>query len=428
MARSVRNPKLDTRSARSRLPTRKSPYWAPISPGFAVGYRKGTKGGVWLAKYASKEIRSESRLGPADDHLDADGLTALNFAQAQEKAREWVSRIAQKANGDNHVGPYSVTDAVTDYLDWFKVHRKSVRETEYNFRSYVLPVLGSVEVSKLTARRLREWHHSISDMPPRLRTRKGEKQKYRDTSGDPEAKRRRRSTANHVLANLKAALNHAWHEGKVGSDEPWRRVKPFANVDAARVRYLQEDECVRLINACDEEFRPLVLAALYSGCRYGELTSLRVHDFNVDAGTLLIRESKSGKPRQVVLAEKGRRFFETHTAGRQANEIIFRRQDGRPWGKSHQIRRLKEACKNGSILPEASFHILRHTYASHLVMNGAPLNVVASNLGHSDTRMVEKHYAHLTPSYIANAIRSAATALDSSLPQGQNDVYRFAAS
>jgi integrase len=41
-------------------------------------------------------------------------------------------------------------------------------------------------------------------------------------------------------------------------------------------------------------------------------------------------------------------------------------------------------------------------------MNGAPLKVVAKNLGHSDTRMVEKHYGHLAPSFIAEAIRAGA--------------------
>jgi len=55
--------------------------------------------------------------------------------------------------------------------------------------------------------------------------------------------------------------------------------------------------------------------------------------------------------------------------------------------------------------------VLRHTYASLLVMNGAPLQVVASNLGHADTRMTERHYAHLAPSYVAEQIRKFAPKL-----------------
>jgi integrase len=59
-------------------------------------------------------------------------------------------------------------------------------------------------------------------------------------------------------------------------------------------------------------------------------------------------------------------------------------------------------------VPAANFHALRHTYASLAIMNGAPLHVVARNLGHADTRMVERHYGHLAPSYVADEIRKAA--------------------
>jgi len=58
-----------------------------------------------------------------------------------------------------------------------------------------------------------------------------------------------------------------------------------------------------------------------------------------------------------------------------------------------------EACRTANITPAAGFHIIRHTSASHWAMAGVPLNVVAHNLGHADTRMTEKHYAHLAPSY-----------------------------
>ena len=69
---------------------------------------------------------------------------------------------------------------------------------------------------------------------------------------------------------------------------------------------------------------------------------------------------------------------------------------------------MKDAVTRGKIKPAISFHILRHTWASHAVMNGVPLMVVAKNLGHADTGMVEKHYGHLAPSYIVEAIRAGA--------------------
>lgn len=82
---------------------------------------------------------------------------------------------------------------------------------------------------------------------------------------------------------LKAALNYAFREGKVGADEPWRKVKPFREADSAVVRYLNAQECRRIVNACASEFRSIVQGALVTGCRYGELCRMAVSDFNLEA-------------------------------------------------------------------------------------------------------------------------------------------------
>ena len=68
---------------------------------------------------------------------------------------------------------------------------------------------------------------------------------------------------------------------------------------------------------------------------------------------------------------------------------------------------LAEASEIAKLDPPATFHILRHTYASSLAMKGVPMGVIAAQLGHSDTRMTERHYAHLAPSYIADTVRAA---------------------
>lgn len=68
--------------------------------------------------------------------------------------------------------------------------------------------------------------------------------------------------------------------------------------------------------------------------------------------------------------------------------------------------RVRRSC-GPKIYPAASFHTLRHTYASLMAMDSVPLMVVARNLGHADTRMVEKHYGHLATSYVREAIRAA---------------------
>ena len=423
MARTLRDTNLETREARRRLAGHHKPYWRLLDPGRHLGYYKGKRtkrerSGSWIARYFLGEGRySEQRLGVANDLADADGMSVLDFSQAQGKAREWFSEQAHKAAGQPiHDGPYTVAEAARDYMEWFRSRRKSVRDTEYKVDIHILPALGSMEVSKLTSEKLSKWHHALAETPARVRTPRGEDQKYREAANDPVAIRKRRSTANRILNVLKSILNRAWMNDKVSSNKAWGRVKPFEKADAPKERYLTADECTRLVNGCDKEFRPLVQAALYTGCRYGELSRLSVADLNPDVGTVVIRITKSGKPRHVVLGEEGQNFFETITAGRPDDAPMFPRDKGGRWGEAHQRWPLKRACERAKITPAIGFHILRHSYTSHLVMNGAPLHVVAHNLGHSNTAMIELHYAHLSPSYIADAIRAAAPKLGIAVP------------
>ena len=185
-------------------------------------------------------------------------------------------------------------------------------------------------------------------------------------------------------------------------------MEPFEGADAARIRWLTVAEAKRLINACDSDFRNLVRAGLTTGCRYSEIAALRVEDFQPDNGTVHIRKSKSGKARHVVLNTEGQALFASLCAGRTGSDFLLVKGGAGRWLKSHQTRPMVAACENAKIDPPIGFHGLRHTYASLAIMAGAPLMVVAKNLGHVDTRMVEKHYGHMSPSYMAEAIRAAA--------------------
>jgi integrase len=133
---------------------------------------------------------------------------------------------------------------------------------------------------------------------------------------------------------------------------------------------------------------------------------MHVADFNADAGVATVRESKAGKPRHVVLTDEGQHLFATLTAGKLGTDLTFTRADGGLWGKSHQLRRMREVSERAKIKPAVSFHVLRHTHGSTLAMKGVPMGVIAEQLGHADTRMTEKHYAHLAPSYVADTIRA----------------------
>jgi integrase len=409
MARTVRDANLETRTARLRLPIRSEPYWRGLEKGFALGYRRRGRGGTWLARRRQADGGyAEHRIGTTDDLQDADGVTVLDYRKAQQAAREWWRAESRREEGhDTREGPFTVKDAIDDYLKAYERRGgKAVYDSRRAAETHILPSFGGTIVAKLTARKITDWHQGLAEKKARARTKPGRKQNYRRTESGPDAVRKRRATANRILTVLKAALNHAWKAGHVASDDAWRRVKPFQRVETARVRYLSEAECVRLVNGCEPAFRNLVRGALLTGCRYSELATMQVADFNANAGVVTVRESKAGKPRHVVLTDEGQRLFATLTAGKLGNEPIFTRDDGGVWHKSHQARPMLEACARAKIKPAASFHVLRHTHGSTLAMKGVPMGVIAEQLGHADTRMTEKHYAHLAPSYVADTIRA----------------------
>jgi integrase len=412
MPRKARDERLDTRTARLKLTPRREPYWRNIQEGRAIGYRRlvGGKAGSWVARhYDPAAGRRYEALGAADDAMDADGYRTLTFAQAQDKAREWFRQIERDAG--RVVEPLTVKRAMDAYLqDYTARGGKALAATRQTADALILPALGDKLVSDLTFAMLRTWHQKLAAAPARLRTKvKAGKANVRQAA-TTDAKRARRATANRVLTVFKAALSFAYREGRAQSDDAWRRVKPFANVDAPRVRYLTDSEAVRLVNACPPDFRKLVTAALLTACRYSELVTLRAGDFNADASLLEIRDPKAGKARSVPLTDDAMWFFTGETAGKARTALILTREDGAAWGKSHQFRPLRVACEAAKISPAVSFHILRHTFASRLAMKNVPMAVIAAALGNSEA-ICAKHYAHLSPGYVADTIRQYAGGL-----------------
>jgi integrase len=347
----------------------------------------------------------EKELGLADDFRDADGKRILTFEQAQKFAFEWSDNGRQEAL----TGPLTVAKAVQGYLTNLEHQGRSTADAKIRADLHILPSLGSELVERLSTERLQRWLAEIAKLPPRVRRKKFDRApRYKTVPEDADSKRRRRSTANRVLTILKAALNYAFDAGHVKSNAAWgRRLKPFRQVDAARQRFLSVNEARRLVDASGQDFRKLVQAALVTGARYGELTRLKVRDFNPDSDTVAILQSKGGKPRHVHLTQEGTGFFEQLTVGRAGDEILLTKTDGTAWGRSEQLRPMAAAVRAARIDPNISFHTTRHSYASLSVMAGVPLHVVARNLGHSDTRMVERHYGHLADSYllVTNAAR-----------------------
>jgi integrase len=387
MARSLRDSRLDTREGRLRLRVRSKPYARLIEPGLHLLYRRlqGRAGSWALRRYlGSQRYTIEALHAIADDFGEADGKTVMSFRQAQRVVLATKPKAA---------GAYTVRDAVEAYIRHLTdAGKATAQDCRYRADAHILPQLGDVPLGALTAPQLRAWLAALARVP----------------GGDAETVRRRRASANRVWAMLTPALNLAHRSGHADSDKAWRTVERFKGVNTARLRYLSVAEAQRLVNACGPGFRELVQAALVTGARYGELSRVRAHDFSADSSTLAIPKSKGGRPRHVPLTTEGAAMFRRWTAGLDGNALVLTHDGGKPWAKSDQQRLMRDACTHAKISPPIGFHQLRHSYASLAVMAGAPLVAIAAALGHRDTRMCEQHYAHLSKTYVADAIRAAA--------------------
>ena len=358
MARAVRNSILESKSNRLKLQIRREPHWQRISKGCHIGYRRLADGnGTWIARHRPESgARTYCALGSADDVTE--GLT---FAQAQEKARDYFKTEARKAAGEFiSAGPYTVADAMRDYFaDRERRGHKSVAGDRHESNAHIIPALGSITLEKLTKSKIIAWHTALANAPARKRSPAGE-QRFRESKGTDAEKNSRHASANLVLAHFRAALNHAHAEGRAPIADAWKNVKPFKGVNSARVRFLNDDELRRLINASQGDLRNLVTAALMTGCRYGELGRLLVEDFHADAGTIYVRISKSGKPRHVHLTDEGQLFFAGLCLNKLATDLLLTVKD-REWRKSDQQNSVRDGpqgrAPRAHIFPRAASHV-----------------------------------------------------------------------
>jgi integrase len=407
VGRRVKVVALEKREDRKKLAVRTEPYWQSEGEGRHLGYYRGARVSKWVARYrlsGTKGGYQKTTIGEVDDEPGsiADGVRLLDYRQAKAKAAKWFDEVDRA--GGIKVGPYTVDEALDDYMKAFT--GKDRTNTQRRVDVLIKPALGRYEVAKLTAQTITAWHHKRANTAARLRTsEKAEKQNAKPLD-TPEDRRKRQSTANRDLTVLKAALNHAYRQGRVASDDAWRKVKPFGKVERAKLRYLSDDEARRLVNAVSSDFRPIIQAALLTGARYQELAGLKVADVDLKAGTVWFMDTKAGRPRVSYLEGEGVSLFRAQTLGKAGDALIFPRPDGERWNDAQQARPLRQACEAAKIRPPASFHDLRRTYGARLALRGVPMAVIAEALGHADERITRRHYAHLSPSYVADTVRA----------------------
>ena len=207
------------------------------------------------------------------------------------------------------------------------------------------------------------------------------------------------ATINRELALLKHLFNKAIEWGAVDAN-PVTKVKMFRE-DNMRERFLTPEEEDTLLRACLPGLRPVVLTALTTGMRLGEILRLRWEDVDLEGRRITVRMSKNDEQRMIPIAPtllEALRELRRESDG----EWVFTKSDGQPRRNVYNV--FKKACRQVG-LHDLRFHDLRHTFASNLVMTGADIVTVKNLLGHKTLR-VTMRYAHVSDDHMRDAVHA----------------------
>jgi integrase len=220
---------------------------------------------------------------------------------------------------------------------------------------------------------------------------------------------RKPATVNREVQLLHHLFVKAIEWGKA-LDNPVTHQKPL-RVENRRLRYPSQEEISRLLAAADEILRPILVVALHTGLRRGELLALTWPDVDFKQGVLRIVHTKNGARREIPMTQTLRETLQTLPHRLHADSVF----PGTTADLRDILRRFQRALRLAGI-EGFVFHDLRHTFASHLVMAGVDLLTVKEFLGHKDLTMTLR-YAHLAPDYKRAAIARLDTYMDTSLIQ-----------
>jgi integrase len=291
-----------------------------------------------------------------------------------------------------------------------EARRRTVSELVARYRAEVLPQYSSRE-QRWRNQKLAWWEGQLgharlaSITPPTI---SGCKTILAKSGGG----RKPRSVAAATQVRYLAILSHVFNFAV--RDLGWLAANPVATVrrprePRGRVRCLSAEERNRLLEACrssgDKRLFPLVLCALGTGARQGELLNLRWRDVDLQRGTAVLQHTKNTERRTLVLAGAVLEVVrELSTVRRIDTDRIFA---GGPREPAFPRRAWEQAVTDAG-LTDFHFHDLRHTFASYLAMNGATLAELADALGHKTLAMV-KRYAHLSEQHTSGVVTRMVT-------------------
>lgn len=243
----------------------------------------------------------------------------------------------------------------TQFLEWAEAHRKPQSARRYGVSWAVLkPAFGHLLLMEITPRLVERF------MTERLEAGK------------------KPATVNRDLAVLKRMFSKGV-EWDLATDNPLRRVK-LLKENNARVRYLTDEEREALLAECEGHLLDIVMVALYTGMRLGEILNLKWQDLDLGRRQITIRETKNGETRHVPIPQP--LIAQLGGIPRQvARPHLFPGRDGDPLKR---ISTAWDAAVARAKIEDFRFHDLRHSYASYFVMAGGSLNHLRQILGQQE--------------------------------------------
>ncbi|MBF0192478.1 MAG: site-specific integrase [Magnetococcales bacterium] len=312
------------------------------------------------------------------------------------------------------------------YFRTTESQRRTVGEMLDRYLAEVLPGKSRSEIQTATQRVQLLWwknrigEHSLADLSSPLIS------QCRDELGrelTPKGTLRKPATVNRYLAALSHCLTIATNEWEWLHDNPMGRVRRPSE-PRGRVRFLDNDERARLLIACrqsDSPFLfPVVMLALSTGARQGELLSLTWDVVDLERRRITLYETKNNEIRVLPLVGAALEEMQKLAKVRHIHtKFCF---PGAAGNKPFYLRASWEKAVKDAELEDFHFHDLRHSCASYLAMNGASLAEIAEVLGHKTLQMV-KRYAHLSEAHTAGVVERMNAKIFRSI-QEVNDAQR----
>jgi integrase len=224
------------------------------------------------------------------------------------------------------------------------------------------------------------------------------------------------ATVNRNLQCLKSMFNKAIVWERYSGENPVKSVKLFKE-NNKRTRFLEKEEIVRLLSNCQSHLRPIVVVALNTGMRRGEILNLKWQHVDFKRNIIHLYNTKNGEKREIPINEPVSMLL-TELGKYKYGEYVFAHKSGIPYTNV-----TKSFCTalNKSGIKDFKFHDLRHCFGSHLVMSGIDLNTVRELLGHKSISMTLR-YSHLSPDAKKRAVDVLSKQIDTiSTPEKETE-------